>query len=115
MKSLWNEANRREIVERAAKLTPDRHPLWGRMTAPQMVAHITDAIRMATGDLPIRTRKTAFRYPLIKQLLVYVVPVPKGLPTDRNLQRVPGDWNAELRGLQGMLDRSRAANRSSIP
>ena len=112
MKTLWNEANRRELGERIARLTPDRTPLWGRMNARQMVAHLVDAMRMATGDLPIRMRKTPFRYPLVKQLVVYVVPIPKGMPTVKELQREPGTWGAEMANLREMLEKFAARDRN---
>jgi hypothetical protein len=111
VKSLWNDADRRELGERIARLTPAHEPLWGRMTAPQMVAHLAAAIRMATGELPIPPRRTPFRHPVIKQLLVYFVPIPKGLPTARELQRAPGSWAADVADLRAMLDAFAARDR----
>ena len=112
MKTLWNEANRRELGERIARLTPERTPRWGRMTAPQMVAHLAAALRMATGEIPIATRKTPFRHPPLKQLLVYVLPMPKGLPTVKELQRVPQAWEAEVGDLLEMLEKFAARART---
>ena len=40
MKSLWNRQIHDDVVNRVARLTPDRPPQWGRMTCPQMVVHI---------------------------------------------------------------------------
>ena len=104
MKTLWNPAHRREIDARILQLTPAHTPRWGRMTAPQMVVHLADALRMATGELRIPMRKTPFRYPVLKQLLLYVVPIPKGLPTARELQRAPGKWDAGIADLRAMLE-----------
>jgi hypothetical protein len=111
MKTLWNEAHRRELDGRIARLTPEHEPLWGRMNAPQMVAHLAAALRMATGELPIPPRKTPLRYPVLKQLLVYFIPMPKGLPTARELQRQPGAWDAEVADLHAMLERFAARGR----
>ena len=113
MKSLWNEADRRELGERIGRLAPERVPLWGRMTAPQMVAHIAAAVRMATGELPVRTRKTPFRHPVIKQLLVYFVPMPKGLPTDKALQVDPGTWDGDVADLLRTLETFAARDRKA--
>jgi hypothetical protein len=46
-----------------------------------MVAHLNDAMRMATGDLPVAARKLPIRYFPLKQLILYVFPFPKGAPT----------------------------------
>lgn len=113
MKSLWNERDRRILGERIARLTPDRQPLWGRMNAPQMVAHVAAAVRMATGELPVRLRKTHFRYPVIKQLLVYFVPVPRGLPTDRALQVDPATWDGDVADLLQVMETFAARDRKA--
>jgi hypothetical protein len=113
MRSLWNARDRRVLGERIARLTPERAPLWGRMTAPQMVAHVAAAVRMATGELPVRERKTPFRHPVIKQLLVYVVPMPKGLPTDKALQVDPATWDADVGDLLQMLEKFAARDRKA--
>lgn len=34
------------------KLTPDAKPAWGKMSAQRMVEHLTDTIRIATGENP---------------------------------------------------------------
>jgi hypothetical protein len=112
MKTLWSDEDRRILDERMARLTPAHTPLWGRMTAPQMVAHLVDALRMAIGELHVPMRKTVFRYPPLKQLLVYVVPMPKNVPTAKQLQREPGAWESELAALRGMLPRFAARDRN---
>ena len=113
MKSLWNERDRAELEARIARLTPEHTPSWGRMTARQMIVHLADAIRMATGELPIAVRKTPFRYPVLRQLLIYVIPIPKGLPTARELQRAPGDWDADVADLRAMLAAFAARDRKA--
>jgi hypothetical protein len=113
MKSLWNERDRRALGDRISRLTPDRKARWGRMTAPQMVAHLAASIRMATGELPVRQRRTPFRHPVIKQLLVYVIPVPKGLPTDKALQVDPTNWDADVADLRAMLEKFAARDRTA--
>ena len=113
MKTLWNANDRRELDARIARLTPEHAPLWGRMTARHMVVHLADAVRMATGELPIPGKKTFARYPGIKQLLIYVVPFPKGVPTAKQLQRAPGDWGVDVADLRAMLEEFAARDRSA--
>jgi hypothetical protein len=46
-----------------------------------MVAHLNDAMRMATGDLKVTPKHLPIRYFPLKQLILYVLPFPKGAPT----------------------------------
>jgi hypothetical protein len=79
--SLWQEADRARLLGRLAQLRADTPARWGRFTCPRMLAHVNDALRMATGELDVAPRRTPLRYPLVKQLGIYVVPMPKGVPT----------------------------------
>lgn len=79
--TIWNSDVRASILERAAKLTPATKPQWGKFTASGMMAHLNDSYRMALGELIIPPKKVPMRYPPIKQLIVYVLPFPKNVPT----------------------------------
>lgn len=46
-----------------------------------MLAHLNDSFLMATGDLPVASKKLPLRYFPLKQLVIYVLPFPKGAPT----------------------------------
>lgn len=106
MKTIWNESDHRELRERLERLTPQGAAQWGRMSAPQMVVHLCDAFRMATGDLPCQSKKLPIRYFPLKQLIIYVLPFPKGAPTAPELtSRVPADWNTEMEQLRAAMDR----------
>jgi hypothetical protein len=106
MKSLWNEPDARELRLRISRLRPDARGQWGRFTAPQMVVHLTDAAKMAMGELAIPPRKMALRYFPLKQLIIYVLPFPKGAPTAPQLvDRVAAEWDGELRQLEMAMGR----------
>lgn len=107
MRSFWQQDTRDATLARLARLTPDARPAWGRMDAPQMVAHMADALRMTFGDLPTRPKRTPLlrAFPL-KHLLIYVVPFPKGAPTAKELvARAPGDWAVEGRDCRALVER----------
>lgn len=105
MNTMHHEATRRAIHARASRIAPVTAPLWGRMNAPQMLVHITDSMRMAAGALAVRPKRLFVRLPVIKQLIIYVVPLPKGMPTAPELQaRVPAAWDGELRDFANALD-----------
>ena len=92
MKSVWNAQDHGALRDRVQRLTPESSAQWGRMNAPQMVAHLTDAIRMASGELPTAPKNMPLlRYPPMKQLVLYCLPFPKGAPTAPELlARKPG-------------------------
>jgi hypothetical protein len=43
--TLFDARDRTRILDRLARLTPARRPLWGRFTAPAMVCHVSCALR----------------------------------------------------------------------
>ena len=105
MKTMHSEKDRRIIGERIRRLAPGSAPLWGRMNAPQMVVHLTDAVRMATGELPVKSKESPVRFTPLKQLLLYVLPFPKGLPTARELiTRAPAEWSGEVSTLFSAIE-----------
>jgi len=80
-KTLWNDRSRRELLERFDRLKPDATPLWGKMNASQMVGHLVDWMKMANGELVTAPLNRPLRFPLIKQVVIYWLPWPKGVPT----------------------------------
>ncbi|HEX8030066.1 MAG TPA: DUF1569 domain-containing protein [Vicinamibacterales bacterium] len=68
-------------MNRAEHLKADTKPQWGRFTASAMLAHLNDSYRMATGELKVKPRRGPLKYTPIKQLIIYVLPFPKGAPT----------------------------------
>ncbi|MFL5549729.1 MAG: DinB family protein [Gemmatimonadaceae bacterium] len=95
-KTLSDARARQELLDRLERLSPDARPLWGRMSAPQMLAHLADWMLMAKGDLNTAAKKRILRYPVVKQLVIYWLPWPKGVPTAPELLgRTPLEWAIE--------------------
>jgi hypothetical protein len=106
MKTMWAAGAQREIHDRISTLPSDRRPVWGSFTAPKMVCHLADSLRMALGDLRVHSKRVPIRYPPLKQLIVYVLPFPKSVPTAPELlAREPKEWSAEVADLQSLVDR----------
>lgn len=104
MKTLHDESTRREVGERIASLSPDSAALWGTMSAPRMVVHLADSLRMATGDLVCRSKRLPIRYTPLKQIIIYLAPFPKGAPTAPELlRRTPAEWAADVADLHTMM------------
>jgi len=105
-KSIFQATARAELQQRLARLAPDKVPQWGKMTAPKMVVHLSDALKMALGELPVKQRKSFLRFPVVKQLIIHVMPWPKGTPTAPELlARAPAAWNGEVVTLSALVER----------
>ena len=106
MKTMWDAPCQQEIRERVARLSPERKSEWGKMSAPQMVCHLAESLKMALGELPVARKNLPIRYPPLKQLIIYVAPFPKNAPTAPELQvRPPRAWSADVSDLQTLVDR----------
>ncbi|NQW03661.1 MAG: DUF1569 domain-containing protein [Acidobacteria bacterium] len=106
MPTLWNDAERQALVTRLRQVTPDAQPGWGSLTARGVLAHLHDAARMALGELDVASKKLPIRFPPLKQLIIYVVPFPKGAPTAPELiARQADDWTAEMAATEQAIDR----------
>lgn len=77
------------------------------MSAPQMLAHCADALRMAYGDLPCAPKHVPLaRLGVVKWLALHVLPFPKGAPTAPELRaRAPLEWGAEREDVQRLIER----------
>jgi hypothetical protein len=101
---MWDTRAREALVARIGKLTPDARPAWGRMTCPQMVVHVTDAFALYVGEIEVAPKKTPLQYPPLKQAFVYLLPIPRNVPTARELMsRTPGEWNDEVERLRAAV------------
>jgi hypothetical protein len=95
-KSLSNARARQELLDRLERLAPEAKPRWGTMTATQMLAHLADWMLMAKGELKTSAQNRPLRYPPLKQLVMYWLPFPKGVPTAPELiRREPLEWAIE--------------------
>jgi hypothetical protein len=89
MKSFFDVDVRRSLQERIERINSESRPLWGKMNAEQMLTHLMQSMRMAVGELTTQSKKIPIRYPPLRQLVVYVLPWPKGSPTAPEL--IPAD------------------------
>ena len=105
MKTLFDDRRRREFRDRLGRLTPVTMPQWGKFDAARMVVHVADSLKMALGTLPAKSKRLPIRHPPLKQLLVYWLPWPKGVPTAPELlERSPTDWDAEIAALLVLIE-----------
>jgi len=105
-RTMFDPTSRAAVIERLHRLTPDAPHLWGRMSAPQMVAHLIDQMSHCLGDKPCAPDRTYRHWPLIRYAAIYWIPWPKGAkgPPDAFVTK-PTEWGADLSTLIGLLDR----------
>jgi hypothetical protein len=112
MPTFWNASVRADYYRRVARLTPDAEPRWGKFTAAGMVAHLNDAMRMATGELRVEPKRGPLRVFPLKQLILYVLPFPKGAPTAPELLSRCGAADLRIEQTEFLAISERAALRN---
>lgn len=111
MKTIWQTADKEELLARLAKLNSESMPHWGKMNCAQMLAHVADGMRMTLGDLPCRPKRGPLKFWPLKQLIIYWLPFPKGAPTAPELIARAADGIEEERAaVRVMLERMAASS-----
>ncbi len=87
MKNLFEAATAKEMKERIAHLGPKSERQWGKMTAPQAMAHCSVAMEWAVGDNnPPRMFIGRLLGPIAKsQVLKDEKPMRRNTPTAKSL------------------------------
>jgi hypothetical protein len=88
MKNLFDPARATELMERIEQVRADSRPLWGKMTAPQAMAHCAVAMEWAVGDT-VAPRMMIGRVvgPLVRRMAVRDdEPMKKNAPTAPELR-----------------------------
>lgn len=89
MRSILNENDRAEIVNRMQSLTTSSSRRWGSMDVVGMLNHLRLSALMALGEMSVPSaNKRAFQMFPLKHLIIYVLPFPKGAPTAPELKPV---------------------------
>jgi hypothetical protein len=79
--SIFNEQKRGAIIARINKLTPESKAAWGKMNVGGMLCHCADGIKMSIGEVAVADHSNFLFRTIVKTLVIYVLPMPKGAPT----------------------------------
>lgn len=111
MRTLADERERAELLRRLNALRPDTAPHWGRFDAAAMLAHVGDSIAVALGEMPSgRMGPKIFRSFPLKQLIIYVLPFPRGASSPKEfLVTAPENFAAAKKRLETLMERAAAA------
>jgi Protein of unknown function (DUF1569) len=91
MKTLARVSDKEEILRRLRRVRPDSVRRWGRMSAPQMVCHLSDAFRMALGQKPVSTASSVLQQTIVKWIALYApLQWPPGIRTRPEIDQERG-------------------------
>ena len=110
MKTLARPRDKAELLRRLKLVRPDSVRRWGRMSAHQMICHLSDAFRMGIGQRPARRIGGVFHRTLLKWAVLYLpVRWPRGVVTvseiDQELRGTkPVDFVADVAQLESLVE-----------
>src|SRR5262245_30622271 len=107
MSSLFEPQARKAVLDRISRLGPDRQPIWGRFTAPEMVCHVSCDLRQGLGELDAGPPAGPLtRFPL-NWFAIHVIPWPKGKGKSppEFLATRPTTWASDVNRLRDLIER----------
>jgi uncharacterized protein DUF1569 len=92
MKRITIESDFQELAARVRSLSPEARRLWGRMTCPQMVCHLSDAFRAPLGDRPPSAQRGSWLLRTLVKWVILRTPLTwrSGAPTSPEIDQVAG-------------------------
>ena len=111
MKRLSDPAVREDILHRIDDLQTGAPSRWGRMSAQQMVCHLSDAFRLAMGEKSASEATGMLQRSLLKWAALYApLPWPKGFKTRPEIEQgsggtPPSGFDLDRRTLISLIER----------
>ena len=110
MKTLARPRDKAEILERLRTVRPDSVRRWGRMSAHQMVCHLSDSFRVVIAQKSASHATGPFQRTVLKWIALRLpLPWPTGIRTrpevDQELGGTkPGDFAADVAQLEVLVE-----------
>jgi len=100
---------RKSILARISTLKPDAPRLWGKMSAHQMLCHLTDSYRAVIGEKQVSSKRLPIPRPLLRWLILNA-PWPKNARTRPEVDQLikgttPTDFDTDRATLIAAIDR----------
>lgn len=108
MPTILAQNDRDLILQRLHRLTPERQPNWGTLTAPRLLCHLSDQLQVALGEKPITRRDTPLTRTLMKWLVIYSplkAPPGKVATSPEMLTTSPSDWKTDIERCDSLIRR----------
>ena len=109
MKTLARRCDKDEIVQRLRQVRPDSVRRWGRMSAHQMVCHLSDSILAVTGRKPVSDASGPLQRTVVKWMALYLpLRWPVGISTRPEIDQElggtrPVEFAADVAQLETLL------------
>ena len=109
MRTLARERDTAEVFRRLRALRHDSERRWGRMSAHQMVCHLSDGYRLLTGDRTTELAATPLPRLIMRWIALYApARWPADIPTTPDLDQDaggtrPADFDADVAELERLL------------
>jgi hypothetical protein len=103
-----NDEDRSRTIDRLRRVRPDAAPAWGSLTAPRMLCHVADQMRVALGDIPARPVHTFATRTFLKFLVIntgFEPPRGKIQTAPEMLTSRPTSWDADLAACVDLAER----------
>jgi hypothetical protein len=111
VKSLSRPQDKDALVRRLRTITPDTPRRWGRMSAHQMICHLTDAFLMGTDKKPVSDQSGWRERTIFKWLALYApLRWPAGIKTRPEIDQTggggtkPTTFENDMANLEALMD-----------
>jgi hypothetical protein len=117
VKTLADPQDKQYVLARAAKVQPDSRALWGRMSAHQMLCHLSDSFLAVMGQKYVSPATGLLQRSVVKWVALYApMPWPKGLPTRPEMDQLvagtaPSDFENDRERLLALIERFTKSSR----
>jgi Protein of unknown function (DUF1569) len=111
MKSLSDPKDKEEILRRLRTIRPETPRRWGKMSAHEMICHLSDGYKMYIGEKQVRPVSGQIPAPVLRWVAIWsLLPWPRGFQTPPELdQRIggtrPAQFEADKRALCELIER----------
>jgi hypothetical protein len=108
MPTLLDSTDREALLQRLHRLQPSSQPRWGKLTAPRMVCHLADSLRVGLGEVSSKSVDTILSRTLLKWLVVYspLAPPPGKIQTaPEMLATAPTTWAEDVSTVEQLIGR----------
>jgi hypothetical protein len=112
MKNLRNVKDREEIARRMGNVRADSQRLWGKMSAHQMICHLSDGFRLYMGERKAEAVGGIYPSRVLRWFALWApMHWPKGFQTMKELDQQGGggtspvEFARDLRELRSLLER----------
>jgi hypothetical protein len=110
VKTLARRRDRDEILARLRTVRADSQRRWGRMSAHQMICHLSDAFLMVQGRKPVSDRSSVLQRTVVKWIALYApLRWPSGILTSAEIDQEvggtrPADFAADVAQVERLVE-----------